>query len=388
MDESAWRLPGPDRLIGRVRAEVQRGRHVMVVLPRARAEQELFVDGLMTGLMRDLRAAGEDPRRPLPYEPGTRPLDWLAECLVLGDDPPVNAGELLDHPDAAGVTAVLDCTGPCGPEPQAFGDLVRRLTLESPPRPVAKRPRVVAVTTRQLLPSHDADDVALVGVWWWGRVTRWDVAARIGPMLEAACPPNVLREVHLETILEVCRWDLDLAEHVAGAWDGDPDRLAAVIKEGNATGVAVRDPVPVLPTASGPRPPVDLLELWDAGGVELWHGQHSGSPYEAAVRPGAVEHAVWAAHARVLLPWIEDQRRTLGALLKQRYGLVTEGSTGPVEVGPLFTMVRERVPRTDGLVREASAQLMRARNNLAHLRGLSHAEQVRLVEACEPLCIA
>lgn len=95
--------------------------------------------------------------------------------------------------------------------------------------------------------------------------------------------------------------------------------------------------------------------------------------------------AVWAAHARVLLPWIEVRRQGLAQILEERFGVVTAGMTGPVELGPLHLLVRDRLPRTRSALREVSAQLMRTRNKLAHLQSLSLADQVRLVAACAVL---
>ncbi|MFD0579353.1 hypothetical protein [Dactylosporangium darangshiense] len=135
MDGTVWRLPGPDRLVAQVTGEVQRGRHVAVVLPAQRAAEPSFVEGLLSAIVHTLRACGEEPRRPRPFEPGLSPLRWLAQCLVFGDELPAVVGDLLDHEDASARTAVLDCTGLDAPPPAAMADLLTRLTLASRPAP-------------------------------------------------------------------------------------------------------------------------------------------------------------------------------------------------------------------------------------------------------------
>ncbi|WP_433617063.1 hypothetical protein ACQP2P_16665 [Dactylosporangium sp. CA-139114] len=390
-----WRLPGPDRLVTQVTEEVQRGRHVAVVLPSQRAAEPSFVEGLLSAIVRNLYVAGEEPRRPAPFEPGLTPLRWLARCLVFGDDLPVVVGDLLDHEDAAARTAVLDCTGPDAPAAAAVADLLTRLTLASRPRPAARRPRVVAVGTRDILPSLgvEAADVTFEAVWWWGRLTRWDVAGRLAPIADGHGGGGILRDVRLETIVEIARWDLDLAQYLVRAWDGDPHTLVATIKDGEFAAPPAPPDSAVLLAAGAGFPHGDAGRLWDDGHLELWQNEPCPSPHAQAAVPSVVEHGVWAAQSRVLLPWIEAKRQVLVRALVERFGAArvdtaagrTPGDPAPIEVGQLFFVVRELPTADEQVWREASRRLKAARNRLAHLQILGLDDQARLIASCARL---
>ncbi|HTJ38896.1 MAG TPA: hypothetical protein VL738_37170 [Dactylosporangium sp.] len=387
MDGTVWRLPGPDRLVAQVTGEVQRGRHVAVVLPAQRAAEPSFVEGLLSAIVHTLRACGEEPRRPRPFEPGLSPLRWLAQCLVFGDELPAVVGDLLDHEDAAARTAVLDCTGLDAPPPAAMADLLTRLTLASRPRPAATRPRVVVVGTRDMLPQlgPETADVTFEAVWWWGRLTRWDVACRLAPVVAGE---GILRDVRLETIVEVSRWDLDLAQYLVRAWDGDPQTLAATVKDAGPG--ALTPPMVLSHPAWTARPHGEVAHLWDGGHLELWQNEHCPSPHSLIP---TLDQCVWAAQSRVLLPWIESKRQLLVQALVQCFGepkvnaaaARAAGDPTPIEVGQLFYVVRA-LPTTDAPAwREASRQLKAARNRLAHLQTLTLDDQARLVAACARL---
>jgi hypothetical protein len=396
MDDSVWRLPGPDRMLSQVVREVQRGRHVAVVLPAFRAAEESFVDGLIAELMRGLSACGEDPRRATITDLGANPAQTLARCLVF-DQPPSVLRDLLNHEDAAGATAVLGCCDLAPDQYPRLSALLTQIALASRPRAPADRPRVVVIGERHMLPrlpSGDTD-VTFDAVWWWGRLTRWDVASRLATALEAKPGDSVLREVRMETILEVCRWDLDLADELAAHWGGDPDTLIRTIKDvakapSPANGLRDRRDEP-----SRVRPAEDLTQLWDAGQVDLWQHEHSASPSAALDTPGAIDHAVWVAQSRVLLPWIEVRRQWLVRRLNERYGeeavhqaasrLLNPSGRLPLEVGPLYAVIQSLVPQPEPAMRHAARQLMNARNRLAHLQSLALADQRHLLNACSVL---
>ncbi|MEV0131066.1 hypothetical protein AB0H83_21705 [Dactylosporangium sp. NPDC050688] len=246
--------------------------------------------------------------------------------------------------------------------------------------------------TRDMLPllGTETADVTFEALWWWGRLTRWDVACRLAPLVGSANVEGVLRDVRLETIVEVCRWDLDLAQYLARAWDGDPQSLTSTIKDQAA--------VPPLadPHDGGRRqaettwPHADVAHLWDLGHLELWQNEHSPSPHALAALPAAIEHSVWAAQSRVLLPWIETKRQLLVRALIQRFGEAQVNTAAdrsgqdqsPIEVGRLFSVVRALPTHNDAVWRDASRQLKSARNRLAHLQILNLTEQARLADSC------
>jgi hypothetical protein len=63
----------------------------------------------------------------------------------------------------------------------------------------------------------------------------------------------------------------------------------------------------------GLRPPEPILVFWDQHVVEGWHDQLSVTTCSLAAEPERLSRLVWAAQARVLLPWIEERRSSLQA---------------------------------------------------------------------------
>ena len=203
-----------------------------------------------------------------------------------------------------------------------------------------------------------------------------------------------VREVQLETLLEVCRWDLDLAEALAASWDGDPTSIGRDIEEIGKAQSKVQAVFARVTRPPSTRPDESHADLWEDGHIDLWQHECWPNPYCLLNVPGGIEHAVWTAQARVLLPWIEVRRQLLVRQLLERYGedaiqrvAVTLNGSGrmPLEVGPLFLITRHLVPRKETTLHEAARQLMSGRNRLAHLQSLSAADQERLVRACSVL---
>jgi hypothetical protein len=387
MDDETWRLPGPARLIAEAVREVNRGRHAAVVLPTCLGDDRDFVDSLTSALSTALWTSGADARIVATEEEEFGPLIWLAQALDIADGP-LSIAHLLDHEDAAGKTALLDCTPLHAKHRQEVAGTVSRLVAESRPRSAESRPRLLMVCTRDALPRLGADytDVTFESIWWWGRLSRWDVAARILPGVESRSDPGVLRDVRLETLLEVCRWDLRLAVHLASVWDGDPDTLSPLIEEFVPAPAGRSSPSTRLPRITGRRPTGDLADRWDDGAVDLWHDECVPVVRGAADRADMVRHAVWAAQARVLLPWIETRRQAVASdLLRFSGKSAVKSVLGDVpdvlEVGPLSVAVRALSGRNRPALRDAVHLLWQARNKLAHLTALTSDEQRNLVAA-------
>jgi hypothetical protein len=380
MDEEFWRLPGPARFIADAVREIGRGRHVAAILPRYLADVPGAGDRTARALSAALTAAGEDPVIAM-ADPDEPPLTWLAQALVFRDDPPGTTGDLLDDPYAARRTAVLDATQLNEAQCSDIADLLARLAAESRPRPAEKRPRVAIVGTHQCVPRLQSgdSDVTFQPLWWWGRLSRWDVAARLSTHVDCR-EPGVLRDVYLETLIEVCRWDLALADEVAPNWDGDPDTLADLIA---APGPAASW-LPTRPTTDRPHPA--LTAAWNAAAVDLWHNEFSTSLRGA--QTDRIERAVWAAQARVLMPWIETRRHATVSDLLRTFGrsavlraVGAPAASSMIEVGPLVHAVHALHGRTRLELCDAVRRLRDARNQLAHLRTLTGREQRDLVAA-------
>lgn len=409
MDDRVWRLPGPRSFVGDIVAEHGRGRHVAVVLPKALAASPDFTDGLAVALLDEFASRFEAQRV---YDPGPgRPvLTAFAEALVMGE-PPVTVPDLLHHEEARDKVAVVVAADLSGTARAELPRFLHRVELESRAGGYSNRLSIVALVTRDELPAFPGgttSDIALTSIWWWGRVARWDVAAHIAGLgvSRGGGGNGVLAEVRAESIVEVARWDLDLAERLADLWAGDPAELPALLG-------GSRDRLPGDGDGSPPnsslkatwtrgtwddlRPPDSLLGPWDDRRFDRWHEQPSGSGYSLATSNGGLPRAVWAAQARVLLPWVEERRSLLLVRVKetlgnQRFAQVLRSSfeppvkpDGSVEIGVLDRLVHLTIGSSDPELGEVSRHLRQARNLLAHMTPLTLAQQEALASAGKAL---
>jgi hypothetical protein len=406
MDERVWRLPGPRAFIEDIVAEHGRGRHVATVLPAALARDPLFTDSLAVALLDELAAQSVDARRVYDGGPGTSVFDAFCQALIFGDDPPATIPDLLRHDEVRDMVAVVAAPDLCDPARAEFAEFLRRVEVESHTTGYGQRLSIIALVARGQLPAFAGgatSDVALTSIWWWGRVARWDVAAHIASLTGQSQLRGVLEDVRTESIVEVARWDLDLAERLADEWGGDPDDLKALLGEPcrlpevpGSSGVRARTRG-WSTTSAGLRPPDGMVGMWDNHAVEGWHEQVSESAHTLAATPQRLHRLVWAAQARVLLPWIEERRLALyefvlEALGGRRFAEVLRNAFDPpltadasVEIGALARVVQIAIGSSDPELADVSRQLRRARNSLSHLRPLSLTEQQSLVAACKCL---
>jgi hypothetical protein len=375
--------------------EFRRRRHVAIVLPEPLARDTAMTDGLVRELTAELRHSAQTRHVASDPDAGTL-LAALGRALVFDDYPPATIVDLLYHPDCAGGIAILVATDQPDKHQQELPDLLRRLEIESRSAPSDDRLTLVVIGSRRHLPHFaggENSDVSVAAVWWWNRVNRWDVAAHAAEIDETAFSSRVLADVRTETIVAVARWDLDLAEHLAQSWDSDPATLVDCLT----------------PTANGDRPhhsragsrtwPGEaLIDDWDNLRVDGWHDAHSVTAHAAAAAPERLARLVWAAQSRILLPWIEERRMVLQerviAVLGQRrfreairnlFASEPLDNTEIVEVGPLRMLIDVRIGGSNPKLRSAARRLHEARNRLAHLDPLGHAELRELVSACDSL---
>jgi hypothetical protein len=140
-----------------------------------------------------------------------------------------------------------------------------------------------------------------------------------------------------------------------------------------------------------------VLASWDERAVEAWHDQLSVAACSLAAEPEKLSLLVWAAQARVLLPWIEEHRSALQTRVAEMLGsrrmtAILSGwfdppikADGLVEIGALDRVVQKALGSRDAEWRDASRRLRDARNCLAHMQPLSLGEQQSLLAACHPL---
>jgi hypothetical protein len=323
-------------------------------------------------------------------------------------EPPATIADLLSHEEARDKVAVVVAADMSGAARAGLPVFLQRVELESHATGYGQRLSIVSIMTRDELPAFPGgttSDITLTSIWWWGRIARWDVAAHIAGLStsQGAGQTGVLAAVRAESIVEVARWDLDLAERLADQWTGDPADLPVVLGEecrdrarGDRSGLT-SDARGTRGAWDDLRPPDALLGPWDSRQLDRWHEQPSGSGRLLAMTAGGMSRVVWAAQARVLLPWVEEHRSALLYRVKEslgnrRFADVLHNSfqppvtpDGSVEIGVLDRLVRMTIGSSDPELCEVSRHLRQARNLLAHMTPLTLANQESLVSACKTL---
>lgn len=398
MDARVWRLPGPSAFIHDIGTELIRGRHVAVVLPSALCTDEPFTDSLAVALIEHLHTHQLHPQRVHPQHEARSLLDNLCEALVWRDgDIPATVPELLFCPEVAGSVGVLVAADFCSSQRQELPGLLRRVETESRAHTDSSgRLSLVAIVDHRQLPSFSggADtEVGMATIWWWGRVARWDATAHVVGLNPGTRASDVLEETRLETIVDVARWDLDLGERLASAWNGEPAELISHLRPATSwTESVARNG-----HAADFRPPLPLMDAWDERAVDSWHGSPRMEAAFLAADEGEMSRVVWAAQARVLLPWVEQRRvrlleTVIGLLGPRRFDEVLvrrlalePSSDALIEIGVLDRAVRIGLGKTRADITEASRRLRVCRNAMAHLTPLTLSEQSGLVAACRVL---
>jgi hypothetical protein len=396
MDERVWRLPGPRSFVRDIVAEWSRGRHVATVLPEALASDVIFTDGLGVAVLDEFARQSVSARRIYGAGEDKSVLDTVSQALIF-EDPPVTVSALLRHPEVENTVAVVVARelGTCARN--GLSAFLERVELESHATTNhAQRLSVVAILARGQLPGFRggaSSDIAMTSIWWWARVARWDVAAHIADLADRAPAQDVLADVRTESIVEVARWDLDLAEHLVMSWAGEPRDLPSLLKDWRSVSTPSVNASHHV-GAEGIQPPDQVLPSWDQRVIEGWHDQLSVTTCSLVGEPEKLNRLIWAAQARVLLPWIEERRaalhirvieilgtQRLGTILRERFDPPVNGN-GLVEIGVLDRVIRKALG-SNTEVRDASRWLREARNRLAHMRPLSLGEQESLLAACQ-----
>ena len=385
-----WRLPGPGAYIDEIGRSVLGGQHVAAVVPRYLAGVPERGDALTVAVLDQVQQS----RRVQPWASDGPLVAALARQMVYADDPPVTVPDLIRHPDVQGQTFVC-LTADLEPSHQdEMPEFLRRLQADSRSVPAGERCTFVVITDRSRLPKfagNEFADVTLASCWYWNRVSRWDIAAHLAAEAGAAPQTGVLREVRTETIIELARWDFDLAARLAESWSGDRDDLAAL---------CAGDELPehTLPTRGpvGTRPPESLMDAWEEGLVDCWHDSVIVAPSRRLHLPAELTRHLWTGQARVLLPWIEIKRDRLEHTVRSVMGSerftesmcqFASGDFDPAtdsvaEIGLIHAVISARLGGSEPTLRDAAYGLREARNRLAHLRPLRPGRLEELVRVC------
>lgn len=387
MDERIWALPGPRTLITDTVEEIKAGRHVFIALPAGMAADPAVNDSLCdavdaeAGRFTTVRRIFAEPDQPSFLHVLARALDF--------DDPPATVPELLSHHAGIGMIFAVVAADYTPSQQAELPKFLERVEQETHSAPSEGRLAVVVIGGRAHLPRFrggEDSDVSLATLWWWNRIARWDTAAHISHIDGPRIDERILADIRAETIVEVARWDLTLAEQLARDWPGDPAELATRLHRVSAElSSESRD-------RCGVRPAEHLLDAWDAGQLDGWH-----DVYAPAASPHRLRRLVWAAQARIVLPWIEQRRevlqeRAIAKMGRRRFTealqLVCDGpliDAGLVEIGDLYKVIEARLGGAAPQLRSTAWRLRDARNKVAHLNPLTLGELGELVNVCRDL---
>lgn len=387
-----WSLPGPGAYVGEIAILIAGGQHVAAVLPRYLARDPDRGDSLAVAVLDRIHAG----RRIQPWPTDGPLVEAIGRQVTFDDDPPVTVPDLIQHRDVVGQVLVCLASELSEEHQVELPDFLRRLAVDSMSIAAERRCIFVLILDRSLLPrlaGGERSEVTLANSWYWNRTSRWDIAAWLASV-DAIEPntPGVLHEVRTETVIELARWNFDLGTQLMQSWTGDPSALLALCADASNASPCVD-----ASTAAGPvslRPPETLLDAWDEAMVDGWHDAMALAPSLLLHDRIALNRFLWAAQARVLLPWIEVRRDRLEGQLaefmgRERFGRAVRGFAGPgydprdpdsvAEVGLLNVVAQARVGAANPRLRDAARVLRNSRNHLAHLRPLPPAMLEELV---------
>ena len=399
---SWWDMPGPQRFVGDIAADLEAGRHVVVGLPPHTPSQLLnhLIHYSQPGL--DIRSW--QYVSPPQLADDQSPAEWMWHYWKQGQDDP----------------CPFDLT------PQ---ELARRTDL-----PVGKR-----VVLSNLLPVD----------WqkWWDFL--WDYASQAqqtnslrrnlfcllveDPAVLACLPTKQESQFRVHCYDGRCsRLDMQLyvAAHNGGSTSDAPLTLIEEIRQELAALLFQTDPDAALEVAKLPTPEAfalqsivenvatkrqwstDVHKITAGTAVEWAHGwidqrhprawRHPGAPHAIAPHQRA-EMALWQAQVRVLLPWIEQRRRELLCEQPVRTFLkgklphqferdwkttqaelhYTKDQVDSLELGFILELFSEKWDKMDA-GQKASIRKFKAlkagRDNLSHLKPMSWQEIEALLD--------
>lgn len=368
--ELFWRLPGPSAFLAEVDAALSAHgwlQQVVVAVPRHGAPPA------MAARVAQLSTQRRVVRVPLE---AASPGSVVGSCLravgvPLGDGLP-GIGDLLG-PALSAVLVVVEAQQASPQQRRELEAVVAAAAAHSHNAPASELPLQVLA----LVPGEDAASLQegprLDVLWWWGRLSSLDTALLLRDTHSRLRPDDPFHAA----VTEVAGYDLELAVHLADAWDGDLDRLGMLLDvyaERHPELAKATEP-PDVPVRG--RPAASQLATWCVGGCDAWEGERMRwhACAVSAQERVRLERLLWRAQARTLLPVLEEQReRVVAWLVRQGHARALRDEAGdPAEIGGVWHYMRHRA----GMVTRPQMPLVdwlrEARNDVAHLRCVSAA---------------
>lgn len=346
MTDFLWRLSGPAVFLGRLVEYARRGISVVVAAVYSappdmalRISECLRADGLAVdqivahGLPMELVSSA------IGCESGSHSLDGICAAC---------------H----GVRCIVAEVGESG-DASSWSSFLQRLQRRARQNPASQRPVMILVHRCPWPGEVIIDDVAMTTLAWDDAVSRADLLAFGHALLMRKRRPGVLRQVLVQTLADVCLTDLSLMRSMAS----EPFEEISF--------------------------PYHSLRIWaqlhglfacgeEAARIHI-EGQTLAHSAWLALREdrSAIRRRVWAAQAKILLPWIEEQRSKLLPDLAPWLPRHHDGQPlDECEVGTIdFLLSRTSAcPELKANVRT----LKKARNEIAHCRPLCYGSLICL----------
>lgn len=359
MSKKLWRLPGPQRWIGQISADLRAGRNVVIALPAHSA----------SGLLEAVRAQESSDDDYLvwrrlhigQHSVGHNPIDYLYEVFA----PEVDSAALRS------IEALCDLDGfkehciwlediPDEAWP-AWSDFLLAYADTCAKIPEFERTLFcVALHGAQALHAPSATDYLRHHIFYnvmRELDTHFFISERLLETAYSILEERIIRAI----IVNLALWDLDLAQRLIAL------PMATLLRPQEAlTAFAVeRDWEPEMH-----QPAWHLGSKMQIAGVVRVH---------SAVLTGKagqqeIMRRIWRAQASVLLPFIEEQRQSIIDALHQHLTVPFETEYGQVinnlydlEIGHIYAQIRNnyRLPQD---LREKVDLLRDMRNSLSHLK--------------------
>lgn len=306
---SWWAMPGPERFVRDLAADLAAGRHVVVGLPPHTPP------GLLPHLAHHARP-GVDARAwqfpPAPHlAQDQSPAEWLWHYWKQGqpddqcpfDLTPQQLARQADLP--VGKRVVLTGLLPAD-WPQWLSFLVEYAQQAQQTTALRRTLFCLVVEDPHILADLPTRQDSQYRIHRYdGRCGQLDahlyVAAHLLKPANAG-PLSLVEEIQQELAALLFRTDPAAAVQVAELPTPDAYALQAVVES-----IAAGRQWP----PAAPKPALGLTEQWAHGWIDQRHARawrHPGAPHAITPRQRA-EMALWQAQVRVLLPWIEQRRR-------------------------------------------------------------------------------
>jgi hypothetical protein len=229
----------------------------------------------------------------------------------------------------------------------------------------SRRPALVLVYRSDSDRGRLEEDVALKTLTWDDAVSRADIHALAHLKLPRGRPGSIIRLVLVNTLVEICLSDVEL--------------IGSLVKE------------PVEEIASPFRSLRAWAERLEGSMAGNWRQlffedrcyEHSASLAERGER-SALRGRVWAAQARVLLPWVEERRQQLAEDLARWLPDEFQGqSRADYEIGVLdFLLFQKNAPPP---LKSCVRRLKQVRNEIAHRGVLAYRQLAELPQIEEAI---